>query len=110
MGARGEAPTLECLEAKLADVKLLVPPGAPTLDDLEDELGELNQLFSSKFQDTQGMWSVVRGEAPTLECLEAKLSDVKGLLPLGAPTMDDLEDELNEIKQLFSSKFQDTQG
>merc|ERR1712193_509833 len=91
----------------LADVKALVPAGAPTADDLEEELAAVKSLFKETFGDVADSWSISRGQAPSMESLEGMLAEVKGLVPAGAPTADDLEEELAEIKMLFKQTFGD---
>jgi hypothetical protein len=108
--ARGEAPTLDNLEAMFAAVKLLVPQGSPTMEDLEDELGSVKELFAMKCVDCMDSWSVCRGEAPTLDSLEAMLIEAKVLLPQGPPTVEDLEEELGAVKELLTKKHEDFVG
>jgi hypothetical protein len=106
---RGKAPTLECLEVMLAEVKgLLVPQGAPTLEDLEEELGAVKELFAKTCGDFVDGWSVVRGAAPSVTDLELHLHEVKMLMPeFHCPQLDDLEEDLASVKQLFTSELGD---
>merc|ERR1711937_17820 len=98
---------MECLEAMFAEVKALVPAGAPSVDDLEEELDVVKALFKQTYGDVADSWCIARGEAPSMECLEDMLSEVKALVPAGAPTVDDLEDELDGVQTLFKETFGD---
>merc|ERR1711937_180839 len=98
---------MECLEAMFAEVKALVPAGAPSVDDLEEELDDVKAIFKQTYGDVADSWNITRGEVPSMECLEDMLAEVKALVPAGAPTADDLEDELEEVKVLFKETFGD---
>merc|ERR1711937_1078944 len=98
---------MECLEAMFAEVKALVPAGAPSVDDLEEELDVVKALFKQTYGDVADSWCIARGEAPSMECLEDMLAEVKALVPAGAPSAEDLEEELDVVKALFKQTYGD---
>jgi hypothetical protein len=126
---RGAAPSVSALELQLREVQMLLPEfTCPQMDDLEDDLASVKQLFASQFGDIVDDWAVTRGAAPTMESLEQQLLELKLLHEptLGAaaiekssgvmwavsrgvtpdiPTIDSLDAELQAVKAIFLAKF-----